>query len=457
VGQVDDPGLLAVFGAALGLVAPWQVVAVEFDKQAGTLEIGLDFPRGSRFACPETGCSGDARPMHDTIDKRWRHLDFFEHQAFLSARVPRVSCAEHGVHLVAVPWARPGSGFTLLMEMAMLTFAAHMPVAPLARMARVHDTRVWRVLEHHVGVAREKLEFSAVRAIGMDETSARRGQDDVSLFMDLEQRRVMFATEGRDADTVKAFAEDLIAHGGSPRTQIETICCDMSTAFQSGIAEHLCEKDREEQVDEEEPSHAEQFLAAVAQEDGALSRHPAVAPLHQPEIIFDRYHVVAKANEAVDEVRRAEQKTRLELKRSRYVWLKNEANLTTKQRETLTWLSRPSMQLATARAARWRDDFNAFYDHSDPEEAEIYLKRWCYAAKRSRLEPIKSFVATVEAHWSGIIAWQQNRLSNGLLEGTNSLVQAAKRRARGYRNKQKMITIIYLIAGKLPLPEIHTI
>ena len=109
------------------------------------------------------------------------------------------------------------------------------------------------------------------------------------------------------------------------------------------------------------------------------------------------------------------------------------------------------------RSLRRRDDFNAFYDHSDPEEAEAYLKRWCYGAKRSRLEPIKTFVATVEAHWSGIIAWQHNRLSNGLLEGTNSLVQAAKRRARGYRNKQKMITIVYLIAGKLPLPEIHTI
>ena len=182
-----------------------------------------------------------------------------------------------------------------------------------------------------------------------------------------------------------------------------------------------------------------------------------MVPLHRPEIIFDRYHVVAKANEAVDEVRRAESKTRPELKASRYVWLKNEANLTAKQRERLTWLTRPSMQLKPARAARWRDDFNAFYDKSDPEEAETYLQRWCYGAKRSRLEPIKAFVATVEDHWSGIIAWQQNRSSNGLLEATNSLVQAAKRRARGYRNKQKMITIIYLIAGKLPLPEIHTI
>ncbi|MGC8499034.1 MAG: transposase, partial [Acidimicrobiales bacterium] len=183
----------------------------------------------------------------------------------------------------------------------------------------------------------------------------------------------------------------------------------------------------------------------------------APVELHRPQIVFDRYHVVAKANEAVDEVRRAESKIRPELKRTRYVWLKNEANLTLKQREKLTWLTRPSMRLATTRAARWRDDFNEFYNKASAEEAETYLKRWCYGAKRSRLEPIKEFVAMVEAHWDGIIAWQQSRLSNGLLEGTNSLVQAAKRRARGYRSKAKMITIIYLIAGKLPLPQIHTI
>ncbi|NMM25267.1 MAG: transposase [Phycicoccus sp.] len=115
------------------------------------------------------------------------------------------------------------------------------------------------------------------------------------------------------------------------------------------------------------------------------------------------------------------------------------------------------MRLQTARAARWRDDFNAFYDQPTPAHAEAYLRRWCYGAKRSRLEPVKDFVQMVESHWDGIIAWQHSQISNGLLEGTNSLIQAAKRRARGYRSKTKMITVIYLIAGKLPLPQIHTI
>ena len=461
---MDDLDVFELFRLALGLAPPWQVTSVEFDQEGGTLQIGLNFARGSRFGCPCEDCPESACPVHDTVEKTWRHLDFFEHQAFLTARVPRVDCPTHGVHLVAVPWARPGSGFTLLMEVAMLTFAKQMPIAPLAAMAREHDTRIWRVIEHHVNVTRAGLDFSGVTKVGCDETSARRGQDYVSLFMDLETRRVMFATPGKDAETVKAFAEDLTAHGGAPKIQVEEVCCDMSPAFISGITKYLAEQpaEAEAQVTDTTAEAVEVTTsAAVATADptgqGTGERDETEVELHCPQIIFDRYHVVAKANEAVDEVRRAESKTRPELKRSRYVWLKNEANLTVRQREKLAWLTRPSMQLKTTRAARWRDDFNEFYNKTDPEEAEAYLKRWCYGAKRSRLEPIKEFVATVESHWDGIIAWQQSRLSNGLLEGTNSLVQAAKRRARGYRSKAKMITIIYLIAGKLPLPQIHTI
>ncbi len=430
-------------------------------RQGGREAAGrVGLPTGPRFACAIEGCANSTCPVHDTTDKIWRHLDFFEHQAFLSARVPRVDCTTHGVHFVAVPWARSGSGFTLLMEVAMLTFAKQMPIAPLAQMAREHDTRIWRVIEHHVHATRAALDFSGVIDIGCDETSAKRGQDYVSLFMDLAERRVMFATPGKDAETVNAFAEDLSAHKGAPTTQIQRVCCDMSPAFIKGITNYLSEQEDEEPAPTRATEHGAAVLVgttAHAAQPDAAEEASAATELHCPQIIFDRYHVVAKANEAVDEVRRSEAKVRPELKRSRYVWLKNETNLTTKQRATLTWLTWPSMQLKTARAARWRDDFNGFYEKETAEEAETYLRRWCYGAKRSRLEPIKGFVKTVQAHWDGIIAWQQSRLSNGLLEGTNSLVQAAKRRARGYRSNDKMITIIYLIAGKLPLPQIHTI
>jgi transposase len=108
-----------------------------------------------------------------------------------------------------------------------------------------------------------------------------------------------------------------------------------------------------------------------------------------------------------------------------------------------------------ARALRWRQDFPAFYDQ-DPSYAPEYLRRWCSGAKRSRLQPIKDFVALVEKHWEGILAWHANYLSNGLLEGINALIQAAKARARGYRSKTTMITIVYLIAAKLPLPTLSS-
>src|SRR5665811_1714564 len=339
---VDGLDVNQMFTAALGLTKPWQVASVAFEPGAGRLDLGLDFPRGARVGCPGPGCAEQECPVHDTMEKTWRHLDFFEHQAYLSARVPRVRCPTHGVRLVEVPWARPGSGFTLLFEVTMLTYAKQMPIAPLARMARVHDTRIWRVLEHHVPAGRDKLDFSQVNQIGVDETSARRGQDYVSIFMDLDTRRVMFATPGRDSATVAAFATDLTAHGGAPKTQIKRVSCDMSPAFIKGINTHLS-------------------TAAAAGPEPAAAGEQAAAG-HRPQIIFDRFHVLSKANEAVDQVRRAEAKTRPELKRSRYVWLKNDQNLTVKQREQHTWLTRPSMSLKTTRAARWRDDFNAFYD-----------------------------------------------------------------------------------------------
>jgi transposase len=316
------------------------------------------------------------------------------------------------VRQVSVAWARPGSGFTLLFEALVLSFAAAMPMAKVAAMTREHDTRIWRIVEHHVLAARDQLDYSGVRRVGMDETSARKGQDYVSIFADLDAPRVMFATEGRSADTVERFAADLVEHGGAPEKITDT-SSDMSTAFISGIGAHL----------------------------------------PNARMTFDRYHLAAKLSEAIDAVRREEVATRPELTHTRWLWLKNWANLSVAQRRELHHLMRPSAQLATTRALRWRQDFQAFYDQ-DPRYAPEYLRRWCYGAKRSRLQPIKDFAALVEKHWDGIIAWHKNHLTNDLLEGINSLVQAAKARARGYRSKTKMITIIYLIAAKLHLPTL---
>ena len=109
-----------LFALALGLIPPWFIEKVSFDPEQKRLDLFLDFKRGSKFLCPECG-SGEGCPVYDTTEKTWRHLDFFQHQAFLTARVPRIECPTHGVRLTNVTWARPGSGFTLLFEaMALL-------------------------------------------------------------------------------------------------------------------------------------------------------------------------------------------------------------------------------------------------------------------------------------------------------------------------------------------------
>jgi transposase len=246
-----------------------------------------------------------------------------------------------------------------------------------------------------------------VSRVAIDETAARRGHDYITLFVDIDQARVLFATEGKDAATVAAFADDLAVHGGDPKA-IEEVCIDMSPAFIKGVAESLPE-------------------AAVT---------------------FDKFHAVKIINDAVDQVRRAEQKQQDVLRGTRYIWLRNPDTLSERQRTTLQNL--PTRHLKTARAYQIRLAFQNLYEQSS-DKAASYLKKWYFWATHSRLEPIIDAAHTIKRHWNGILRWFDSRIANGLIEGINSLVQAAKAKARGYRSIRNLKAMIYLLAGKLDL------
>jgi transposase len=391
---------------ALGLTPPWTVSRADFDPEAHRLDIQIDFAPGSRFACPVCG-AGDC-PAYDTERKTWRHLNFFQHQAYLSARVPRIRCDACGIKTVNVPWARPGSGFTLLFEALVMTMLSAMPVAAVARIVGEHDTRLWRVMHHYVDQARTRTDAVGVTRVAIDETAARRGHDYITLFADIDQARVLFATEGKDATTVAAFAGDLAAHGGDPEA-IEEVCIDMSPAFIKGVAENL-------------PNAA---------------------------VTFDKFHAVKIVNDAVDQVRRGEQKHQNVLKGTRYIWLRNPENLSERQRATLDSL--PTHHLKTARAYQIRLAFQDLYRQDSPKQAAQYLKRWYFWATHCRLSPVIDAAYTVKRHWDGILRWFDSRIANGLIEGINSLVQAAKAKARGYRSARNLKAMVYLLAGKLDL------
>ncbi len=173
---------------ALALTPPWTVTRSDFDPEAHRLDIHLDFPPGSRFPCPS--CGAVDCPADDTEQMSWRHLNFFQHQAWLNARVPRVRCARCGIKKVAVPWARAGSGFTLLFEALVMALVPAMPVNAVARQLGAHDTRLWRVLHHYVEQARASTDASDATRVAIDETAARRGHDYITLLVETSTRPV---------------------------------------------------------------------------------------------------------------------------------------------------------------------------------------------------------------------------------------------------------------------------
>jgi len=393
-----------LFRLALGIEEPVYISEILFDAKEGELHIHLNFRRGGKFACP--GC-GTYVSAYDTEEKTWRHLNFFQYKCYIHMRTPRTDCPDCGVQSWIPPWARSQSGFTLLFEAFIMVLAKEMPISSIAELVGEQDTRLWRLLRHHVDIAHEKKVFSSVTKVGCDETSSRKGHNYISVFADMDSGEVMFATPGKDSETVKSFAEELPKHNAQP-DQIKEVTIDMSPAFISGVTEHLPEAD----------------------------------------ITFDKFHVIKALNEALDEVRRTEQKVNPLLNRSRYIWLKNPDNLTAKQQKQMETLRYENLK--TAKVYQMKLTFQDIYRYIwDPEIAEKAIKKWLSWAVRSRVEPIKKFAKMVKSHFEGIMRYFTSRLTSGAMEGINSRIQEIKRRARGFRNIDNFIAIIYLEASDL--------
>jgi transposase len=396
-----------LFGTALGIEEPLYIDEIVFDRTEGELHIHMDFRRGSLFSCSE--CGALEMPVHDTVEKTWRHLNFFQYGCYIHLRTPRTKCPRCGERLWIPPWGRKQSGFTMLFEAFVMALAKEMPISRIGELVGEHDTRIWRIVRFHVYQAYEKKSFAVVEKIGCDETSSRRGHNYVTVFADMDKGEVLFATEGKDSGTIKAFAEELPGHEAKPE-QIKEVTIDMSPAFIAGVADYLPEAD----------------------------------------VTFDKFHIIQALNKAQDEVRRMEQKKNPLLKSSRYIWLKNPENLTERQKKQLETLRFENLK--TAKVYQMKLTFQDIYRNTlEPEAAKEAIKKWLSWAVRSRLGPIKSFAKMVKSHFDGIMRYFTSRLTSGTMEGLNSRIQEVKRRAKGYRNINNFIAMIYLEAAKLEL------
>ena len=393
-----------LFTQALDLTAPWAVSRFDFRLAEGAIYSAAEC-QPSRLPCPV--CEGADQPIHDRLPRRWQHLHFFQFQAFIEARMPRVACGECGkTTQTEVPWSRSGSGFTTVMEAFVIALCQGLPVAQVAKRVGVSADRVWRVLEHYIPAARSQEQLAGLTQLAVDETSSRRGQF-ISVFFDARERRLAYATPGRDASTFKRFAEDLKAHGGDPAA-ITDISMDMAAGFQAG----------------------------------------AKAQCPQAAISFDHFHVAKLANTALDEVRRAETKREPDLKGSRWGLLKSAEKWSFTQLTLMHRLQRSGLK--TARARRLKEALRTIYQKAESrEQAEPMLRAWISWARRSRLPAFKRLGQTLRTHLHGILGHFESGLSNGFVEAMNGLIQATKVRARGYRTESRLILMAYLVCGKL--------
>jgi transposase len=283
-------------------------------------------------------------------------------------------------------------------------------------------SRLWRMLFRQVDAAYAEADFSHVCCVGVDELSVRRGHEYVSGFADLVRKRVLFATEGKDHQVWLNFVAALEKHKGH-RHAVTQVSLDMSPAYQKGVKETCRNAQR----------------------------------------VFDKFHVIAHANKAVDEVRRAE--VRLggagvweALRQSQWLWRKNPENLSEPEAARLARIDQKSLR--TAKAYQMRLVLQDIYRSPPAAVARQRFRVWSrwvrWVARQQPKHLLRAMVKVadlVEKHLAGILAHWKWGLTNAFMEGLNSVFSATKRKARGYRSTTHLTTMLSLVAGKLRLPQ----
>lgn len=404
-----------LFELALNIQSPWYIKDIQFSAENKRLDIHVDFRKGAIFHYESTdeNIKGDFK-VYDTVDKQWRHLNFFEHECYLHARVPRLDITDTIKRQMNPPWSGLGNGFTLLFEALILQLASHMPVHTVGRIVNESDYKIWSMIERYVNLALASNDYSDLKTVGMDETSLRKGHDYITLFVDLLKKRTVFIAKGNDQKTIESFANDLKAHKGDPKA-ITDVSCDMWPAFIKGVKDNL----------------------------------------PNAQITFDRFHITKVLQTAVDTVRKQEVQIYAMLKGTKYLFLKNEKNLTDAQRQRRQELSMPRLNLKSIKALHIRENFQEIYKMPTPELFESMLKRWYFWSTHSRIQPMIDAARTIKAHWKGVVQWKKSHIDNGLLEGLNSLIQAAKAKARGSRTFRYFRIVAFLITGRLDFARLN--
>jgi transposase len=364
-----------------------------------------------------------ASPRYDSRRRTWRHLDTCQYRTLLTAEVPRVSCKDHGVHQVPVPWAEPSSRFTALLERLAIDWLAEASISAVARRLRMSWDELDGIMRRAVarGLARRKTED--LPALGVDETSFQKRHEYVTVITDVTRSRVLEVADDRTEESLSGFYQGL---SPSQRSTIRVVAMDMWKPYMKVTRE--------------------------------------LVP--NAKICFDRFHVAKHLNEAVNDVRKREHRELqaggdLRLVRTKFWWLmgpERRKALTHERRVQFLALRRASLKVG--RAWAMKEAARGLWSYTSRGWATRGWMAWLGWAQRSRLEPMKKAGRMIQTHLDGILNAVVAGMTNATSESLNSKIQRLKRTACGFRNRKRFRNAILFHCGGLdlhPALATHTI
>lgn len=400
-----------LYATILGLAAPWTVERVEVDLTGNAVHVWLQREESTAVECPE--CRAP-QTIYDHREREWRHLDTCQLETRLHARVPRVDCPTHGVRQIQVPWATPGSQFTMLFERLVIDWLQIAATSAVARRLTISWDAAWGIMRRAVARGLARRAEPTLTHVGVDEKSFQRRHEYVTVVTDLTTPRVLYVADDRKRESLEGFWA--LGLTEAQRARIEGIAMDMW----------------------------EPYVQAT------LARIPDAAQ----KIVFDKFHVAKHLNEGVDRVRRAEHRVLHaqgddRLSGTKYTWLRHPDAF-----DAAAWRDFHALRtsdLKVARAWALKETVMRLWDYRYVGAARTFFRRWYFWATHSRLQPMIEKARMLHKRLPNLLTYLTHRITNAMSEGLNAKIQWIKYTARGFRNRENFKTAIYFHCGALDL------
>jgi transposase len=400
----------------LGIENPWYIASVDLQSPPHEVHIYLAHQDQPSWPCAECGA---ASPLYDhQPERRWRHLDTCQYRTILHAEPPRTQCPTHGVRVVKLPWAEPSGRFTALFEALAISWLKAASQKAVAEQLGLSWDEIHGIMQRAVKRGLQRRQAEDIPRLGVDEKAFRKGQKYLTIVNDLARGRVLYVAEDRKQESLDGFWGTLTE---TQREGIEDVAMDMWDPYVNSVRAHVTEADR--------------------------------------KIVFDKFHVAQHLGQAVDEVRRKENKALQakgdkQLVGTRYDWLRNPTTMDPKDRRAFATLRESNLK--TARAWALKETGMSLYEYIYEGPARKHFQWWHGWAVRSRLAPMIAVAGMLKRRFENIITYLKHRITNAASESINAKIQWVKYTARGFRNKQNFINAIYFHCGGLDLAPAAT-